>query len=233
MSKQKASKETEPQTRENPDVVIVKTATAPKLSPRGEGGITYQVGRVGEDVYVRIEKNEGGGSHSREFVGLSAIRGCITPAMGRGEPFKSDALAGAFVGRSQCNSGFLVASLRAEGIFGVDGERKGLSILIGDLDAWEKAAREAAPLLGEDGQPVTAKLHPEPKDTKFRKVEAASGDSTGGGESKPSRVGRIRKKATARLADAPDSGEVQEGETESATDGEVPEVEEETAPSEA
>lgn len=154
---------------DNPDVVIVRAATAPKISPRGEGGVAYQVGRVGAEVHIRIEKNDGGGRHSREWVPAASIAKALTPAMRRGEPFKSDALAGAFVGRSQCNSGFLVAALRAEGILGADAEKRGMSRLSGDLDAWEKSMQEAAPLFGDDGQPLTAKLHPEPKQTGFRR----------------------------------------------------------------
>lgn len=173
---------------ENPDVAIVKKATAPKLSPRGEGGIDYEVGRVGNDVYVRIEKNHGGGSCSKEWVPAEKIRAAITPAMRSGEPFKSDALASAYVGKSQCNSGFLVATLRAEGLLQPDAEHKGMSRLAGDLAAWVLGMREAAPLLGDDGQPLTAKLHPEPKETRFRPKQAepdAEAGETPGSESAP------------------------------------------------
>jgi hypothetical protein len=233
VSKQKA-KEVETQTQENPDVVIVKTATAPKLSPRGEGGVTYQVGRVGDDVYIRIEKNHGGGSCSKEWVKTDRLIACISPAMRRGEPFKSDALAAAFVGKSQCNSGFLVASLRDIGVFSVREDRKGMSVLTGDLDAWEKSMREAAPLLDDDGQPLTAKLHAEPKETKFRAKEAttpsddapqeddttpASEDASQEDEAKPKRrLVRIRKK----LAD--ELGVTGESETTQADAGESMEL---------
>lgn len=192
MSKQKNK---EKGTAENPDVVIVRAATAPKISPRGEGGVAYQVGRVAEDVYIRIDKNDGGGRHSREWVPVEGIRAALTPAMRRGDPFKSDGLAGAFVGRSQCNSGFLVAALRAEGILAGDAEKRGMSRLAGDLDAWEKSMQEAAPLLGDGGQPLTAKLHPEPKQTGFprkadAKPEVPSQDATpDGGDAKPEDAG--------------------------------------------
>lgn len=156
---------------ENPDVVILKTATAPKLSPRGEGGLVYQVGRVGNAVYVRIKKNDGGGSHSHEWVPAEKILAALPQAMRRGQPTASDVLASAYVGRSQCNSGFLVAALRAEGLFSADAEHKGMSKLTGDLDAWHEAMRVAEPPL-VDGSPETAKLHPEPKDTKFRSMRA-------------------------------------------------------------
>ena len=174
-----STKRVETKARENPDVVVVKAATAPKLSPRGEGGIDYQVGRVGADVYVRIERNHGGGSCSKEWVPVDRIRLAITPAMAQGEPFKSDALVPAYVGRSQCNSGFLVAALRAEGLFRPDGEHKGMSRLAGDLEAWEIGMREAAPILGDDGQPVTVRLHPELKETKFRPKQAVPDPADG------------------------------------------------------
>jgi len=184
VSKQKAKEkemaaDAPTETRENPDVVILKTVTAPKLSPRGEGGVVYQIGRVGDAVHVRIEKNEGGGSHSKEFVAVAAIRAAVTPAMRRGEPFKSDALTSAFVGKSQCNSGFLVAALRAEGLFQADAEHKGMSKLVGDLDAWEKSLQGMVPTF-VDGVPATVKLHPEPKDTRFRPKRADGVETPGG-----------------------------------------------------
>lgn len=219
---------------DNPDVVIVKTADAAKLSPRGEGGITYQVGRIGDDVYVRIEKNAGGGSHSREFIRTSAVKAAITPEMERGAAFKSDALTAAFVGKSQCNSGFLVAALRAEGIFSVDAERKGMSVLTGDLDAWERRMRESEPLLGDDGQPVTAKLHPEPKETKFRPKQAAAPsddappeEAPPDGEDKPRRLVRIRRSVAKRLGVADDSESAPADGGESAEPGDALEIDSE------
>lgn len=173
MSKKKAKeKEIGPETPENPDVVIVKTGSASKLSPRSEGGIIYQIGRVGEEILLRIAENIGGGRHSREWVPLSTIRATMTPPIWDGKPFKSTALIEAFKGRSQNNSGFLVATLRAEGLLSEDKEHKGMSCLAGDFDGWEKAICAAKPVLKEDGHPETAKRHPEPKDTKFKRKDA-------------------------------------------------------------
>jgi len=225
-------------------VVIVKTATAPKLSPRGEGGIDYQVGRVGNDVHIRIEKNHGGGSCSKEWVPAEKIRSAITPAMRRGEPFKSDALASAFVGRSQCNSGFIVSCLKYETIFSESRDRRGMHCLTGDLDAWERAMREAPPLLGGDGQPVTAKLDPEPKETRFRPNQAAAptDDATQGdgasppsdgspadgapqdGDAKPRRLVRIRKSLARELGVAGESESAPADDGGSAEPGGAPEI---------
>lgn len=171
MSK-KNTKKTTTKAPENPDVTIVRKATAPKLSPRGEGGIDYEVGHVGEDVYIRIAKNHGGGSCSKEWVPAAKIRKALTSAMHGGEPFKSSALASAFVGKSQCNSGFLVAALRKEGLFQPDVERKSMSRLAGDFGAWELGTRKATPLVGDDKKPLMAKLHSEPKKTSFRQKQA-------------------------------------------------------------
>jgi len=196
---------------DNPDVVILKAAEAPKLSPRGEGGIAYQIGMCAGSLYARIEKNHGGGSCSKEWVPVERIRTAFSPAMKRGEPFKSHALASAFVGRSQCNSGFLVAGLRAEGIFSPDEKRNGLSKLTGDIDGWEKQMRGAAPLLGDDGQPVTVKLHPEPKETKFCPKAQTGGGSPAAdgtapdGQEKPKLKLRIKKKASEPPTTPPDA----------------------------
>ncbi len=85
----------------------------------------------------------------------------------------------AFKVQSQCNSGFLMAALRAEGLFASDPEHKGLSILAGDIDVWEKSMREKEPPL-VDGKPETAPLHPAPPETKFKAKAKASaeGDDT-------------------------------------------------------
>ncbi len=194
MAKPSAKKvEAETAAKDNPDVVIVKAATAPKLSPRGEGGIRYQVGRVAEEVYIRIEKNEGGGSCSHEFVPFGAIRAAITPIMKRGEPFKSDSFAGSFVGRSQCNSGFLVAALRAEGLFIADNEHRGMSRLAGDIDAWENAMKKMSPPL-IDGKPQTVKLHPEPKVTGF--LSKKTGTPSDGANTPDGRSAQKKAKVT-------------------------------------
>jgi hypothetical protein len=211
--KEKQDQEKEAQAVVNPDVTVVKIASAPKLSPRGEGGITYQVGRVDSDVYARIEKNDGGGSFSKEWVPLEKIRAALTPSMKKGDPFKSDSLATAYVGKSQCNSGFLVAALRAEQVFSIDTEHKGMSILSGDLDAWEVQMREADAVVGDDGQPVTVKLRPEPKETRFRKATEPVSEEQPPAEREavpqdglpeevgatPKRLVRVSKKAAIRL----------------------------------
>lgn len=235
MSKQKEETREEPgevASPESPDVTVVLAAEAPKLSPRGQGGIGYQVGRSGSDLVIRIEKNHGGGSFSKEWVPVEKIRAAITPAMRQGEPFKSDALAQSYCGRSQCNSGFLVAALRHIGIFGAHSERKGMSVVTGDLDEWENRMRTAEPLVGEDGQPVLVKLHPEPKETRFRPkaAEPTSGDASqgdgepetsgdhdardaGDGDAPKRRVVRISRKTASRLGLTPvtDVGSTQVG----------------------
>lgn len=180
---------------ENPDVVIVRTATAAKLSPRGEGGITYQIGRVQDAVYMRIVGNESGGRHSKEWVPLDRVRSAMTRGMLRGEPFKSTAMVSAFEGRSQNNSGFLVAAMRAEGLVGADAKHKGMSVMTGDIDAWELAAREAAPSM-KDGVPETVPLHPVPKELKPQ--GASDGD---GGDAKPKKAKGGKKKQPAPTVD--------------------------------
>jgi len=220
MSKPKAREERADMPAQK-EVIITKIAEAEKLSLRGDGRIAYQVGRVGDSVHVRIEKNHGGGSCSKEWVKEERLTACITQAMRRGEPFKSDALAAAFVGKSQCNSGFLVAVLRAERVFDADSERKGMSRLATPdaLDKWVEAMRALAPLTGDDGQ-LTAKLRAEPKETQFRPKQSApatddaeQGDgatppsegAASDGDAKPRRLVRIRRKLAEELGVAGES----------------------------
>ena len=84
--------------------------------------------------------------------------------------------------------------------------------------------REAEPVLGDDGQPVTVKLHPEPKETRFppKQAVAPPGDAPQedgaapapeeaphDGDAKPKRrLVRIRKS----LAGKPEAGAADGGE---------------------
>jgi len=157
----------------------------------------------GEEIFIRISENFGGGRHSKEWLPAAAIRDTMSKSMQRGEPFKSTAMTAAFKGKSQNNSGFLVAALRAEGLFAEDETHKGMSRLAGDFDSWEKAMREAAPILKEDGQPETAKLHPEPKETRFKPKQVdASNDAPQDDEKPKPRPVRVSKKVMAQLAAA-------------------------------
>ena len=127
-----------------PMVTILKTATAAKLSPRGGGELTYQVGRMDNTVLLRIHKNDSSGRFSNEWVGVESIRRSLAQLPKGVNSFKGAvALRSAWKGQSSCNSGFGAAILRAEKVFAPDPDpkKKGMLMLASPdaLDQWEAA----------------------------------------------------------------------------------------------
>ena len=126
-----------------PMVTILKTATAAKLSPRGGGELTYQIGRMDNTVLLRISGNDSSGRFSKEWVPAQAIRRSITQLPRGANSFKGAvALRTAWKGQSSCNSGFGAAIMRAEGVFASDEDpkKKGMLKLAAPdaLDQWEQ-----------------------------------------------------------------------------------------------
>lgn len=124
-------------------VTIIKTGTAAKLSPRGGGMLTFQVGRIADAILLRIHKNDSSGRFSNEWVGIEALRKSLAQLPKGATSFKGAvALRSAWKGQSSCNSGFGAAILRAENVFAGDEDpkKKGmLKLATPDaLDAWEK-----------------------------------------------------------------------------------------------
>jgi len=132
----------ETQAPAEPMVTILKTATAAKLSPRGGGELTYQVGRMDNTVLLRIHKNDSSGRFSNEWVSADAIRKSLSQLPKGVKSFKGAvALRTAWKGQSSCNSGFGAAILRAEKVFAADPDpkKKGMLALASPdaLDQWE------------------------------------------------------------------------------------------------
>ncbi len=168
MSRKRKNEEKKPMTDENRGaappaamVTVVRTADAEKLNPSRSGGpVTYQVGRLAGEVYLRLLANSGGGRFSREWVPLSRIRACFTPAVLKGQPFKARTLDNAFQGRSSTNTGFLTAVLRAEMLAAGDPKHKGMSLLCADLGDWAEKVLAAEPVKNGDGTDLLEPLHP-------------------------------------------------------------------------
>ena len=157
-----------------PFVTVIKTAGAAKLSPRGEGEIIYMVGVLEGKVFLRIADNSSGGRHSKEWLPVEAIRKSFTTAMLTCQPFKSHVFAEAFKGKSNNNSGFLIAILRVEQVLVGDKEKKGMTVLAaqGALEKWERGVL-ALPI-PKDAQRLP--LHP-PKPVNLFKKKDDSGSN--------------------------------------------------------
>jgi len=111
--------DTTPQEKKSnePMVTVLKTGTASKLSPRGDGKLFYQVGRMGDIILLRISGNDSSGRFSKEWVCTQAIRESLN-RLPNLKAFKgAGALKSAWKGQSSCNSGFGAGILKAEGVF--------------------------------------------------------------------------------------------------------------------
>ncbi len=143
---------------DGPMVAVLKTANAPKLSPRGDGELTYMVARMDDKILIRLAKNSSSGSHSKEWVPVDAIRNALKKVP-KDSPFKGTlTMKSAFVGKSSTNGGFLCAALRHLGILSMDPEKKGMLKLTAPdaLDVWEKETLALA--LPKDAEVLP--LHP-------------------------------------------------------------------------
>ena len=161
-----------------PMVTILKTATAAKLSPRGGGELTYQVGRMDNTVLLRIHKNDSSGRFSNEWVGVESIRCSLAQLPKGASSFKGAvALRSAWKGQSSCNSGFGAAILRAEKVFAPDPDpkKKGMLMLASPhaLDQWE-ASILALPV-PKDAEQVL--LHPPKAKPFFAKKKDEADDA--------------------------------------------------------
>ena len=106
---------------------VLNTATCPSLSGKSE--LTYQIGGVGDKVYLRVQDNTGGGFFSAEWVALEAIRKAIEGAP-KGKPLSAVTLQPLFRGRSVNTPAFLLAALVHEKWLRVlKGKKRGLEVL--------------------------------------------------------------------------------------------------------
>jgi len=106
-------------TEDDPDAyyqIIIERGEAAKLSPRAEGKIYFQLARHDQEdrVYVRIDGNDGGGLHTREWIDMMTVVDTLREQADKA--FKSTLLKTCIVGKSANNASFLAAILRAPGL---------------------------------------------------------------------------------------------------------------------
>jgi len=113
-STQPASKsKSTPQT--NQTIRILYQGTCPKLTARGKGDLSYELG-VDEpgEFHVRISANVSTGAFSNEWIALTRIKSLLEHTAEQKKPFPSIVLERLFDGRSTNNYGYLAAILIAE-----------------------------------------------------------------------------------------------------------------------
>lgn len=93
---------------------ILKTATCPSLS--GKSKLTYNVGVDSNgEIHIRVHTNSSSGFFSRQWMAISAIQQVLSK-LSNDKPLTSFLLHTLYAGKSQNNSGFLWALLKAEGL---------------------------------------------------------------------------------------------------------------------
>jgi len=99
---------------------IIYRGDCPKLTPRGQGTLSYEFGINGE-IFIRIAANSQGGTCSFEWIPLKTVEDLLENN-GK-ENFSAILFKKAFVSRSANNHGFLAAILKAVMVIGVAPEQ--------------------------------------------------------------------------------------------------------------
>ena len=147
----------------------LKSATIEKINPRSNGNIHYRIlaDAAYRHLFVVFTGNDDSGHFSDEIVPFERIEKCIE-GIKPGSHVASKQFFKAFESRSNNNSGFLAAILRAEGLLSpvVDGVRK--HVLNPGWDRWKETLLTD---LGEPwAPPVKTKPGPPPKKAKAKKA---------------------------------------------------------------
>jgi len=104
----------------NQSIRILYSGTCPKLTNRGKGDLSYELGidDTGES-HVRISANASSGAFSNEYVDFTRIKLLLDHTAKQPKPFSSIVLESLFTGRSSNNYGYLAAVLIAEKVLTV------------------------------------------------------------------------------------------------------------------
>ena len=114
-----SSKPAKSKDKPDPDLgftFIVEKGEAQKLSAKSQGRIFYQIAKKDDEnrLYVRIDSNEGGGLHSREWIPLDSVIELLSAQ--KGKDFSSPIFKAVVVGKSSNNVSFLAGILRSKDI---------------------------------------------------------------------------------------------------------------------
>jgi len=110
----------------SPSIRIIKIATCPNCS--GKSTLTYHLGCTSDNaIYFLVYSNSGGGFFSPEWVKLSDIQAALAKSP---KPITSYALTNLFKGKSVNTPGFLMATLKQEGLVKLlEGKMRGYELI--------------------------------------------------------------------------------------------------------
>ena len=104
-------------TKNEPKTVrIIYRGECPKLTPRGQGVLSYEFGLNGDELFIRIAANSQGGTCSFEWIPLQTMESLLEDAEAS---FSAVIFRKAFISRSANNHGYLAAILKAVKVIGV------------------------------------------------------------------------------------------------------------------
>ncbi len=106
-------------TTKSQTIRIIYRGECPKLSPRGQGILSYEFGVNGE-IFIRIAANSQGGTCSFEWIPLKTLEDLLE---NNKEDFSAVFFRNVFISKSANNHGYLAAILKAVKAIGVSPEQ--------------------------------------------------------------------------------------------------------------
>jgi len=121
---------------------IIKKSTAPKMSPRAQGSLTYHVGydETDKTFHFRITANSDGGFFSNEWIALNDILNTIETTSPY-KPFKALIFKSLYDSKGSNNHGFLAAALSTEKLL-LPVEKQLMSHTLGDVKSFKAAMQQ-------------------------------------------------------------------------------------------
>ena len=167
---------------------ILYQGTCPKLTTRGAGQLTYEIGidDATGNTYIRIAANASSGAFSHEWIGLGHIRTILDVETEKRHAFPASVMHPLFVKRSSNNQGYLSAILKAERVLkAIPGQASILS-----LNSWDSLTEKIDSLKKQkvsltDHIAIAAKLKAEKKAQLMTKARSAKPGKSSGKSKSP------------------------------------------------
>lgn len=124
--------------KQEKDIATIFSGTATKASGSTVG---FEIGRErGTDtLFLRIVQNNGGGTFTKAWQPLEALRGALEPFRKAGKGLRfAEALGPAIPQKGRNNAPFVGYALASLGLLAADAEKPGEYQVAGDWDAWRK-----------------------------------------------------------------------------------------------
>ena len=99
---------------------IVFQGECSKLTARGKGALSYELGVESKEHFIRIAGNSQGGTYSVEWISIKSVETLLENPDPKNPAITAVLFKKVFVGRSANNHGYLAAILREENVIAHD-----------------------------------------------------------------------------------------------------------------